>query len=368
MATESKRARYIIGVPFALVCAVLPCMAEAQTALPRVVCTEGPSTLWASPDRGAAPMGVVTYRTAVSRVDERPERARVSFPGLGVRSYTWIDRDAVGAFVTQPARVRGAPISVRAGDLVCVRNENAGAGRAQILVRTRLHEGFRFDAVAGLEAQNGEGQVWVGTYPQSGLQGVPPSSAGSEESPPWQRFSAAHNNAPAEVFDAPNGARILTVDPSTDVPVSVVLHDGPWRAVRIGEGPFVLGFTRAELVTGENLRESARAQAMALALSSSGGSSSGSFVNARAGDPSGGVGRPSVPAVLHSVETNLPLRTLRAGASVRLVGGERLTPSGNVVMRVGALDADIGEVRVLVPLSEGVALYGYVRPGDLQPL
>ena len=100
----------------------------------------------------------------------------------------------------------------------------------------------------------------------------------------------------------------------------------------------------------------------------SGGSSSGSFVNARAGDPRGRIDLSSVPAVLHGVETNLPLRTLRSGASVRLVGGERLTLSGNVVMRVGALNADIGEVRVLVPLSEGVALYGYVRPGDLQPL
>jgi hypothetical protein len=159
-------------------CAV-PAAVDAQVGVSRVVCVDESVTLWtsarASTERER--VGVVAYQAPLTRLEEHAERSRVAFPRLPLRTPVFIARDAVGAYALQTARVRGASVSIRRSDLVCVRNEDAGDGRARILVQTGLGASVRFDSSEGLEADRDGRQTWVGTYPRSGLSG---------DEPPWE--------------------------------------------------------------------------------------------------------------------------------------------------------------------------------------
>jgi hypothetical protein len=339
-------------------CAV-PAAVDAQVGVSRVVCVDESVTLWtsarASTERER--VGVVAYQAPLTRLEEHAERSRVAFPRLPLRTPVFIARDAVGAYALQTARVRGASVSIRRSDLVCVRNEDAGDGRARILVQTGLGASVRFDSSEGLEADRDGRQTWVGTYPRSGLSG---------DEPPWedpyadarvQRFNTPAGT-PAEVFAAPDGPRILVVDAGAAVSVVLVQQEGPWSAVRIGEGPFVLGFTQAAVADIADDRERARQRALALALGSLGASPNARFSNARAGEP-------AVPGILRTNDTNQPLRQLRAGAPLQIVGGEVLSFDRILTVRLGPTDPSTGRVRVLAARSETMALYGTVSPADL---
>ena len=336
-------------------CAALPWGVRAQAGVSRVVCTEEPAALWSDSSASAERIGVVAYQTPLSRLAEHAERSRVALPSLPLSTALWISRDAVGAYATQTARVRGPAVSVRRSDLVCVRTEDTGGGRALILVRTSLDDAVRLDSHATLESDRGGQQLWVGTYPRSGLAGVEPQPGDRRANANVQALAAS--TVAVEVFESPGGRRILSVLPGASVPAALVQQEGRWSAVRIGEGPFVVGYTQAPLRDVTDLREQARRQAMELALQTP-GSPHARFSNAV-------VGGPSVSSILRTQETAQRLATLRAGAALHIAGGEVVTPSHAVTVRVGAMESATGRVRVLAALTDDIALYGMVSSVDL---
>ena len=92
------------------------------------------------------------------------ERSRVDVRALLVLDSVYLHRDSVGAYVQRSAGVRGAPVSVRANDVVCVRDEAVEAHRAEIVVHTQLSQGFEVQLAPGAEGFVGTrdaSQVWV---------------------------------------------------------------------------------------------------------------------------------------------------------------------------------------------------------------
>ena len=324
----------------------------------RVVCQLEPSALWTGPESHAQRAGVALYQTAVTRFEEGGERSRIEVPGLGVRGPLWISHDALGAYALEGARVRGTSVSVRRGGLVCVQHEDAGEGRAQVLVRTELGAGIRFEATGGLLEDRDGQQRWTGTYLRSGLSADEPTLEDPHASIPVEHFATAADGRTVEVFTAPGGTRLLTVSAGTTVSVTRIRQEGGWSAIRIGDGPFVLGFTQATLV-GLSERERAR-QAQVAALAAQLGSSP----NARFENGPAGSGAAATPAVLRGGDASQVIRLVRTGATLRTVGGEVLRASAGVYVRLVSA-ASNGQTRVLAALSRSVALYADVSAVDL---
>ena len=134
--------------------------------------------------------------------------------------------------VQRRGRVRGTPTYVGPNDLVRPLGDAAEAERLRVSVAPRI-----------------AGRLlgpYEGTYPRSGLAG---SSAPQGAEPPAS--GAVHELAagqPLQLFDAPNGTLVVEV-PAQAVPlrVTVVQDDEGWHAVRVGDGPYLIGYTRAPL-------------------------------------------------------------------------------------------------------------------------
>ncbi|MEZ4327526.1 MAG: hypothetical protein R3B40_20060 [Polyangiales bacterium] len=308
----------------------------------------------------AVELGLIGYQAPLTRFETQGERSRVVVPGIPLRASVWLARDTVGAYVATSARVRDTPVSVRRMDLVCVRAEDAGDGRAAVLVRTSLRDGVSFDPDPALVLQAGGQQTWLGTYPQSGLLGAEPVRGAGESGGEAVWFAGSDSGGRFELFAAPDGPRVLVVDSAVHMLATLVRVDGPWRAVRLGDGPYVVGYTRATPVE-RNDREAMRAQAVAqaqAAMAESGISPNARFENARASDT-----RPAVPAILRTREAVPVVRHIRAGAQVRLANGETFTMARSTPARIEQDDGP--QVRVLAAVQPAVALHVSVAATDL---
>jgi hypothetical protein len=134
--------------------------------------------------------------------------------------------------VQRRGRVRGTPTYVGPNDLVRPLGDAAEAERMKVAVAPRI-----------------AGRLlgpYEGTYPRSGLAG---GAAAQDAEPPAS--GTLHELAAGQslqLFDAPNGTLVAEV-PAQAVPlrVTVVQDDEGWHAVRVGEGPYLIGYTRAPL-------------------------------------------------------------------------------------------------------------------------
>jgi hypothetical protein len=271
----------------------------------------------------------------------------------------WLSNESVGAYLNTTARVRGTPVSVRRADLACVPQEDVGEGRALVLVRTNVGPDVTFDSNPALAESSAGVQVWRGTYPRSGLLGLEPSWSDPYAGTPLLQLAGTPDGVVAEVFGAPNGARLLRVASPAGVPAMLVRQEGPWYAVRLGSGPYVVGFTRTA-PTAPTGRNAARAQARAL-LGQVQSSPNARFHNG----VSGASNTPPIPEVLRAEGVAQALRRLRAGASLQLDNGEVMAINQPLTVRATSPNDTPGRVRVLAAMTDAVALYGMVDPADL---
>ncbi|MDW8245823.1 MAG: hypothetical protein RMJ84_04520 [Sandaracinaceae bacterium] len=208
---------------------------QAVEGWPRTLITlpgKGPA-IFAGHEEEAPPFGHLGFGLR-ARVEGEPKGQRIPVTIGGsfiVRG--WVPLHRLAACTLRRGRISGTPIYVGANDPVSIISSEGESYR--IIVRPRfgrveLDEDA--DGYSGVIPAN-----WVGegdaSAPDPGLnQGQP------MQLPGWE----------VELYDRPGGqvvARIPTADPPLTV---IVLKDqGEWKGVRVGVGPFLVGFVNVPL-------------------------------------------------------------------------------------------------------------------------
>lgn len=284
----------------------------------------GPA-LYLSEDPGSPALGYITPGVAV-RIAGLPQNGRIPIRirgGLKVRA--WMTMERLGLRVTERGKIGGTEVYVGPGDYVRFLSPAEQEGIARVEVMPTYALGVF-------------GPAYTGEYPLDRL---------SADDPP----EGAEAPAPGESFRLPAGTEVplhssprevITTLPALEpgMRVDVMRDRGRWKGVRVGEGPYLLGYVDTE---AHPLAEAGEASAPAEPPASEG-----------------------PPARLRA-EADKPLWRLAEGTRVRFND-----------TTVGILDApgygremnryeDSQEVDLFVAVDDDVALRGLVRISDLQP-
>jgi hypothetical protein len=131
-------------------------------------------------------------------------------------------------------KVRGTPVYLGPNDPVMVLGEDREAGRLKVRVTPKV-DGLNLPA-------------FEGSYPAIGVAAQRIESA--EPLPPAEPY-ALPPNTPLALYAEPDGALITELPARADaLPVEVLGKQGVWSAVRIGSGPYLVGYTSAYLAPG----------------------------------------------------------------------------------------------------------------------
>lgn len=133
-------------------------------------------------------------------------------------------------------RLRGTPVYLGPDDAVLV----VGAGEKPDRVRVRATPRVGSLTLAPFE----------GTYPAVGLAAR--RAAHDAATPPAGEPYVVPANTPLELREAPGGKLVAQL-PAQSEPtgVRVLREQGGWLAVRIGDGPYLVGYTNAKLQPGD---------------------------------------------------------------------------------------------------------------------
>ncbi|MCA9577331.1 MAG: hypothetical protein KC668_17955 [Myxococcales bacterium] len=141
----------------------------------------------------------------------------------------------LAARVLRGGRVRGTPVSVGVGNLVRV------LGPADEPRRTRISV---TPVMADPRLREGLG-TWEGTFPVVGLGADASSATPTLAEGSTRRLPATE----VGLYEAPGGPLVYTLPAlNPGLTVELVRDEGPWHAVRVGSGPFLVGFVQTELV------------------------------------------------------------------------------------------------------------------------
>jgi hypothetical protein len=298
-------------------------------------------TLYMGPEPDAALIGYVSEDVVLELAGATVGgRVPVRIDGA-LRARGYVPEDCLVLRVQRRGRVRGTAVYVGPNDRVRVLGREETGNRLRVLVtaRDREHE---------LVSQEG-------TYPAEGLAA---KSAPPEAEPP----------EPGEAFMVPPGtALVLHELPSSGqlaqvagraaaYEVRVLNQQDGWFAVRVGSGPYLIGWTNAPLV-----RAAAAAQAGAASTPATAPTAASS--DAATTSPGAATSTsPSLPARLAS----------EAGELRRVVAGAKIVFGPSVI---GVLRTDgwarvlktypAGYADVFVAADDAVALRGLVRSVDL---
>jgi hypothetical protein len=146
-----------------------------------------------------------------------------------------ISASRLAARVLRGGRVRGTPVSVGVGNLVRVLGPADEPRRTRIAVTP---------VVADPRLRDGLG-TWEGTFPVVGL------GADASAATPTLAEGTTRRLPPTEVglYEAPGGPLVFTLPAlNPGLTVELVRDDGPWHAVRVGAGPYLVGFVQTDLV------------------------------------------------------------------------------------------------------------------------
>jgi hypothetical protein len=222
-------------------------------------------------------------------------------------------------------RLRGTPVYLGPGDPVLV----VGAGEKSDRLRVR----------AAPRMGNLSLPAFEGTYPVVGL--APRQPDPDVAPPPEGEAYVVPANTGLELRDQPNGKVAVVIPAQTGpVPARVLgVRDG-WYAVRVGDGPFLVGYTNAQLE--------------------------------RAGAPAA-VAPPLVAPAQENVD--LPKRLAReAGELKRVSSGATISFGGRIIAKLGKQGYarvlaiyPSGEADALVAIDDSVAVRGLLRMADLVP-
>ena len=192
--------------------------------------------LFMSNAEAAQPVGFVgTDVTVVPMGPIADGRIPVRIDGsLHVEAY--LDARRLTARVQRRGRVVGAPVYLGPNDRVRV----LGPGTSGF-VRIEARPFAR-----GLEQQGTAFPAFEGTFPRIGLDATnaPPAA----EAPRAGTTAALPDSQETPVLDGPNG-QVISKVPGLTSPLRVVVlrEEGEYRGVRIGDGPYLVGYVKSSL-------------------------------------------------------------------------------------------------------------------------
>lgn len=180
---------------------------------------EAPAIGWTTADLNVMPSGPDENGRTPVRIDG----------AMRVKAY--VTTELLGQKVQRRGRLRGSPVYVAPNDRVKVLG-TAEDGRLRVSATP---------TVAGTALGPFEG-----TFPAVGIAPQPaPADAQGPRAGQWHELPAG---TPLTLHDAPAGAVSVTVPASQQpLPVEVLTASNGWSAVRLGEGPYVIGYTNAQL-------------------------------------------------------------------------------------------------------------------------
>jgi hypothetical protein len=288
----------------------------------------GPGTgpaLYLGPEADSPAVGYVSPGVQVEIADAASgDRVPVRIRGaLKVRA--WLNVSRLAAFIQRGGRPRGAPVSVGVGDVVGVRGTTVSG-----LMRLELTPWLgRADApTLG---------PFIGEYPADRLG---PQSPGGDPERPSGTPHALPVGQEVPIYDRPNGGVIATL-PALDPPLTVSLvreHRG-WKAVRLGHGPYLIGYINVDLTPAQAPERPAHSPL---------------FTNVSDG---------GVPLRLRTEESQTLWR-VNSGARVRFDGRTiAIFDSPGYAREMNRYDT--GEVDVFAAADDGIAVRGMIRAEDL---
>jgi hypothetical protein len=313
---------------------------------------EGPA-LFAGTGQDAFPVAWVRAGT--------PVRIRGDVQGTRVRAWVdsalevrgWLDLTRVEAAVRRRGRVQGTPIYVVPGDFVSVVGVREGRAVVQAVARlgrdelpySAVYEGtLAFDALGRLE----EGQVARGATPGR----------------------ATRLRGRVTLYARPGGDAVLELPALNPPMVATVLRETPgWRGVRVGVGPYLLGFVPAEALEdpgptpNKGAKQEDDYESYDLGVSE--------IMNpwARPGIP-----RPAEPRRGEASALPSRLREARRRPEHRVPRGVRVYVQGQLMARFREpgwaieIDRSGDAVDVLCAVDDEVTVRGVVRAEDLRPV
>lgn len=219
--------------------------------------------------------------------------------------------------------VRGTPVYLGPNDPVVVLGEDKEPGRLKVRVMPKV-EGVNLPA-------------FEGSYPAVGIAAQPIAHA---EAPPAGTPHVLPDGTPLALYAQPEGA-FITELPARDEPlaVEVLSRDGVWAAVRVGQGPYLVGFTNAYLTPASAQKLAKKGEPAKAATSST-----------------------EVPARLQSESGEL--KRVAAGAAVSFGDKVFAKLQKPGFARVLATYPS-GEADALIAVDDDVAVRGLVRGADL---
>ena len=268
----------------------------------------------------APALGYVSERVAFS-IAGLPENGRVPVrirSGLKVRA--WLSTTRLAQIVQRRGKIRDTAAYVGPGDVVRILGPDIDPDRMRVEVMPRYGDAL--------------GTALAGTFPTIGLSAEPPTDAeglsmGETRSLPEGREVPLYERPRGEVI-----ARLPALTPP--IRVEVLRERGEWKGVRVGDGPYLVGYVDSEL-------------------------------GPEPAPPAEQPASDDVPRRLQA-EADKPLWRLAEGTRVRFDG-----------RTVAILDAEgwgremnryenTGEVDLFVAVDDEVAVRGMVRIADLQPV
>lgn len=289
----------------------------------------GPS-LFNGPEASAAAIGYVAENVEVRIVGAaQGDRIPVRIDGA-FRVRAWLPLARLAGRVQRRGKLRGAPVSLGANDVVGVRGA-ADGGRMILEVRPRF--GHTPEPAVG---------PFEGTFPARGV------GAGVVDAPAPAAAAVERARLPAgravDVYDRPRG-RVVATLPALErgLTVEVARRRGDWTAVRAGIGPYLVGWVRGALEAPDDTLTTTAAAPAPAAVPHSG------------------------PPRLLDNDAAMPLWRVRARARVRFDG----VTVGRLGDRGWAREmrrTPGGEVDVFVAVDDDVAVRGMVHERDLEPV
>lgn len=191
--------------------------------------------LFAGPDEQAPAFGHLGAGVRV-RIEGPVQGQRVPITvGGSMVVHAWAQVNRLATTTAQRGRVEGTPTYVGVGDPVSLTGQNED-GSWRVVVRPRLGRPEIDDGLVGYSA----------TLPADWVASEPADAADSGLNAGEPRLAPAGQEL--VLYDRPNGAVVARVPP-LDPPLTVVVlrnRDG-WSGVRVGVGPFLVGYIQGEL-------------------------------------------------------------------------------------------------------------------------
>jgi hypothetical protein len=325
-----------LSIPFVLLLLLVGCGgADAGGEGPSASAEGWPSELISGPGTGPAlylssdvdapavgyVSGGVRMRITGEPVEDRMP-VRIGEP-LKVRA--WLDMSRLAARVQKRGRIGGTPTYVGPGNLVGVRGRD---DEGNLRVEVAPWFGTLVPNVSPFE----------GVYPASRLGPDEPSPDAQGPTAGEPHRLPAGEQVP--LYDRPNGEVIMNL-PATAPPVFVeVLRErGEWKGVRVGQGPYLIGYVNAALEPTEQ---------------------------PPASSPDDGTPAPGPVPQRLAAEGERPLWRVRTGARLRF-NRRTIAIFAEPGLAREMNRYETGEVDVFAAVNEDVALRGMLRTRDLEP-